>query len=322
MVYRPPKKKPDGSDSAARRVSVDPLGGPLRRAADGEEILDGDDRHLVAVDESYAGGDLEDRMWLFWRKQRANIVRLLVAIAVAIVVWQSWNLYQEHAAANMQADFSAASGAPALLAFAQAHPQADLGKIAQLEGADALYKDSKFKEAADAYAQAATLLGTDDKAQRARLGHAIALIQSGDAKTGGELLEALTNDASALENYRAESAYYLAVLAAQSGDPAGAAKWTDRVKEFKTNNPWISPASTLDEVVPLLSDIKIETGYNPPKPPPTPVGLPLTATPTATPVPAAAISAPPASAPAATSSAKPAPAKSTSLLPTPDFPAL
>ncbi len=330
MVYRPPKKKTTGpgSDFDARRVSLDPLSGPLQRAADGEEILQGDDRHLVAVDESYAGGDFEDKMWLFWRKQRVNLVRLLVAVAVAVVVWQGWNFYQAHEAATLQADYQAASGAPALLAFAQAHPQATLGKIAQLEAADALYKDAQFKQAADAYAQAATLLGTDEKGQRARLGQAVSLLQSGDAKTGGELLEAIANDASVVESYRAESAYYLAILAAQAGDNDGAAKWIDRVKEFKDANAWSSQASTLGEIVPLLKDITTKTGSTSP-PAPAETAPSAMAAPVESPAPAvvvtpksAAVTPPPAAPPPPPSNSKPAPATSTNLLNVPDLPAL
>jgi hypothetical protein len=259
-------------------------------------------------------------MWLFWRKQRENIVRLLVAIAVVVVGWQGWNFYQEHEAASLQADYQAASGAPALLAFAQAHPQAMLGKIAQLEAADALYKDAQFKQAADAYAQAATQWGADEKGQRARLGEAVALLQSGDTKTGSELLETLANDASAVESYRAESAYYLAILAAQAGDNDGATKWIAQVKEFKEANAWISQASTLSEIVPLLKGVTTKTGYTPPPAAVTSL-TPATVTPAETPAPAAMIAPKPAavpsaapSGPPAAPSSKPAPANGSNLL--------
>jgi hypothetical protein len=322
MVYRPPKKKTDGPGFDASRVSVDPLSGPLSRAADGEEILQGDDRHLVAVDESYAGGDFEDRLWVFWRKQRKNIVGLLAVIAAGLLIWQGWVAYAAHAAATLQADYQAANGATELLAFAQAHPEAPLGKFAQLEGADDLYKDSKFKEAADAYAQAATVWGDDEKGQRARLGQAMALIQAGDNKTGSELLEALSNDASVLENYRAEAAYDLVILAIQAGDNAGAAKWVERVKEFKTNNAWLNQIGTLGEVAPLISEFKAVNGYVPPAPAAAPAMTPTVETPAETSAPAL-ISAPPASAPApAPASPSPAPANGTDILNVPDFPAL
>ena len=311
MVYRPPKKKTDGPVSP-RRASIDPLSGPLLRAADGEELPQGDDRHLVAVDESYAGGDFEDRLWLFWRKQRANLVRLVVAIAVVVAGWQGWLAYQTHAVASLQTEYAALSGAPALLAFAQAHPQAALGKIAQLEGADALYADGKYQQAADAYAQAASAWGADDKGQRARLGEAVATLQAGDSKKGTELLSALTNDASATENFRAESAYYLAVLAVQNGDSATANKWLDRVKEFKNANGWISQAATLGEVMPLLGDLKVVKGYTPATPVLSEAPAPAPKAGAVTPTPA----------PASEPSAPPAPAKNSGLLNVPNLPAL
>ena len=310
MVYRPTKKKTAGPASPLGRVSLDPLSGPLSRAADGEEI-EGDERHLVTVDESYAGGDWEDRLWVFWRKQRGNIVRLVVTVVVALIIWQGWVAYQAHAAATEQADFQAANGTPALLAFAQAHPQSTLGKVAQLEAADALYKAANFKEAGDAYAQASTMWGADEKGQRARLGQAMCLIQTGDPKTGSAMLETLTNDSSAAENFRAESAYYLALLAIQAGDKTTAGKWIERIKEFKSSGDWINQTALLSEVAPLLGDVKVVKGYVPKAP--TPTMAPTTPAETKSSV---------TSAPSTAPASAPAPAKDTGLLSVPSLPLL
>ncbi|HTB63108.1 MAG TPA: hypothetical protein VK737_05930 [Opitutales bacterium] len=267
MVYRPSKKTPTGPGFPKYQPSGDPLDGPLEQASGASGVLKGDDRNLVRVDDTYAGGDFEDRLWIFWRKQKTNIIRGLVTLCVAVVVWQGWSFYQAHQLANLQADYQAAKGASALSAFAQAHPQTTLGQIAQLEAADALYKDGKFKEAADAYSQAATLLGSDEKAARARLGQAVALIQSGDAKSGESQLETVTNDTSAAENFRAEASYYLALLAAQAGDSATATKWLEHTKEFKTSSYWITQAATLTAAMPLIGEIKSVAVGSLPKPP-------------------------------------------------------
>jgi hypothetical protein len=256
MVYRPSKKSPTGPGFPKYQPTGDPLDGPLEQAGGASGLLKGDDRNLVRVDDTYASGDMEDRLWIFWRKQKTNIVRALLVVCAGVLVWQGWNFYQARQIANLQADYQAANGASALIAFAQAHPQTSLGQIAQLEAGDALYKDGKFKDAAAAYAQAVTLLGSDEKASRARLGQAVALIQAGDAATGTGLLETTANDSSAAENSRAEASYYLALLAAQAGDTANATKWIDHAKEFKTSNYWTTQAATLADALPLIGNVQ------------------------------------------------------------------
>ncbi len=309
MVYRPPKNKPiPGSAPSPSGTAALANSTPKTGAAAG--VLPGDDRHLVAVDESYAGGDLEDRLWLFWRNHRNKVYGVICVISAVIILWQGWRIYQAHVEASLQGEFAAATDAPALTAFAQAHPDATLGKLAQLEAADTLYKDGKFKEATDAYVKASTMLGDDEKSGRARLGQAMAVLQAGDAKTSAQLLEALTNDSTVVENLRAEATYYLAILAVQAGDNDGATKWLNHLKEFKESNVWSSQAATIAEILPLLSDVKIVAGSAAPAPKIPALTVTSTAAAPAAPAKPVATTAAPMSAPASTpaSAPKPAPA--------------
>jgi len=266
MVYRPPKNKPAAPGPSPARPATDPFGSPLPKSGAAASVLPGDDRNLVTVDENYSGGDAEDRLWLFWQKHRNKVFYAVMVVSVAVILWQGWRIYQAHVATALQAEFSAASGPPALIAFSQAHPDTTLGKLAQLEAADTLYTDGKFKDAADAYAKAATLLGSDEKGQRARLGQALALLQSGDSKSASQMLETLAHDTSIVDNYRAESAYFLATLAAQAGDNAAVAKWIELVNQFK-GSEWSKMAGVLNEILPLVGDVKMVSGgaITPPK---------------------------------------------------------
>jgi len=252
MVYRPPKKKPAGPGFPANRPSSDPLEGPLSRTPQSEAGLEGDDRNLVVVDENYTGGDMEDRMWVFWKRQQGNILRLATVACLGVIGWQGWILYQQHAANQLQTEYQALDGASSLLSFAQSHPDNTLGKLAQLEAADAFYKDGKFADASKAYAQAAAIWSTETYGQRARLGQALSQLQSGDATGGRQQLEALAQDTQAVDNYRAEAAFNLAVLAIQSHDKATASKWLDKVKTFKNSQSWSSEATTLSQIIVTL----------------------------------------------------------------------
>ena len=53
-----------------------------------------DDRNLVVVDEDFANADAEDRLWLFWERNKNLIVRgttaVVLAIIGAIVVNEGW----------------------------------------------------------------------------------------------------------------------------------------------------------------------------------------------------------------------------------------
>jgi len=290
MVYRPPKKNPAGPRFPGPQASVDPLSGPLSRAADGEEIMQGDDRNLVVVDESYAGGDFEDRLWLFWRRQKSNLLIAVGLAFVGVIGWQGWKLYQQHAADQLQAEYQAAEGGPALLAFAQAHPDTTPGKLAQLEAADAFYKDGKFADAAKAYTDAVTIWGSENYGQRARVGLAMSLLQNNDANGAHQQLEALAKDTQAVSFYRSEAAFNLAVLSAQTGNQKDVDQWVDQVKSLK-DPTWGNETTTFLDMLSSAPGAKISNAASSPA-----QDQPLVLTNTATPAssPTTAVTATPA----------------------------
>jgi hypothetical protein len=275
----------------------------------------GDDRNLVKVDESYAGGDFEDRLWLFWRRQKNNIIILIGLACLGVIGWQGWKLYQQHLVDQLQAEYQKADGGPGLLAFAQAHPDITLGKLAQLEAADAFYKDGKFADAAKAYTDAIALWGTETYGQRARVGLAMSLLQNNDASGAHQQLESLAKDTQAVAYYRAEAAFDLAILDAKAGDQKDVLQWIEQIKSLKDQS-WINEATTFINVLSTAPGSGLGATANPV--PVKPISLTNNASPmpaaSSTPAAPASVAQPPvSSAPAmkpASPSSAPAPASS------------
>ena len=260
MVYRPPRKKlppePPGSRFPANRPSADPLEGPLQGATHAEDPRAGDDRNLVVVDESFAEADFEDRAWLFWQRRRKVVFGLVALAFLGVLGWGAWNLYQKHALAELQAAYQQLDDSAGYLAFAQAHPDTPLGRMAVLQAADELYAKGQYKDAAPVYAQAVTAWQADPVGQRARLGHALSLLQGGDPTTGRQELETLANDSQVLDNFRAEAGYYVAVLSLQAGDIDGAHGWIERVAGLPDAGTWGREATDLAQLAPALGLVK------------------------------------------------------------------
>lgn len=255
MVYRPPKKKLAGPGSPANAAGSSNR--PSSTADDSGNPLKGDDRNLVKVDDSYAQASFEDRSWLFWQRHGNKVIGVAVGLCATVIIWQGWKLYQAHELENLQTVYQSADGPAALQTFAQGNPDSNLGKVAQLQAADALFKNKQFKEAAAAYAQAVTLWGKDPIAQRARLGQAMSVLQGGDTSGGQKQLEDIYNDAALADTVRGEAGFDLALLAYQANDAATVSKWLDEVKKLPEASQWAGEAKRLADLIPVISDMKL-----------------------------------------------------------------
>jgi hypothetical protein len=256
MVYRPAKKKSPDAPTDPRfpgnRPSSDPLEGPLQGATHAPDVLEGDDRNLVAVDSAFAEADFEDRAWLFWQKYRGAVYGLVVVVLLGGAGWGAWHFWQKQQLADMQAAFAQLSGAQAYLDFGQAHAGTPLGRVGLIRGADELYAAKQYKEAAAAYATAAKAWAGEPVAQRAKLGQAMATLMGGDATEARLQLETLANDSTVSDSYRAEAGYYVASLALQSGDSTGARTWIDQVQALPEAGAWGRQATDLAQLAPAL----------------------------------------------------------------------
>jgi hypothetical protein len=211
----------------------------------------GDDRNLVAVDKNYVAPSVEDRIRLFWEKNRQLGLGVLVAVLVAIVAKGGWDYLETQKELETQQAYAAAGTPEKLKAFAAAHPDHPLAGVAQLQLADQAYAAGKSADATAAYTQAAALLQTGPLASRARLGLAMAQLQAGKTADGESGLKQLLANAAQPKGARAEAAYHLASLALTQHRNDDAKKFSDQVSQIDPASPWGQRAMLLRASLPV-----------------------------------------------------------------------
>jgi len=216
-----------------------------------------DDRNLVVVDEDFANADAEDRLWLFWERNKTLIVRGTTLVVVAIIGAIGFHFWKEAQREELGQAYVACQDEAARRAFAAAHPGDPLATAALLEVADDLRKANKLEDAAKAYDAAAKTPAAETKAgkalaTRARLYAALTRQELGQPE-GEAGLVAVAEDNSAPDTLRGYAMYVLANLALTKGDAPAAAKWVNLMdKRLKPNHVWASDKSWLVRSEPSL----------------------------------------------------------------------
>ena len=216
-----------------------------------------DDRNLVVVDEDFANADAEDRLWLFWERNKNLIVRGTTAVVLAIIGAIGFHFWQESKRTELGQAYVACTDADARRAFAAAHPGEPLAAVALLEVADDLRKANKLEDAAKAYEAAGKAvvgesIAVKAIATRARLYAALTRQELGQADAEAGIV-AVAEDNSAPDTLRGYAMYVLANLALAKGDSATAAKWVNLMdKRLKPNHVWASDKSWLVRSEPSL----------------------------------------------------------------------
>lgn len=206
----------------------------------------GDDRNLVIVDDDFKNADAEDRLWLFWERNKTVLVRGTTAVVLAILglllyefVWKASRREALHQ------DYNACLDEPARRAFAAKHAGEALAVVAMTEVADDLKAAAKLAEAAKAFDEAVRLAGLAGETPvvkalgaRARLEAALARVDGGDA-AGETALTAFANDESVAETWRGYAMLTLANLAVAKGDLPAATKWLNLMdKRLRKDHVW------------------------------------------------------------------------------------
>ena len=124
----------------------------------------GDDRNLVVVDEDFVNADTEDRLWLFWERNKDVIVKATFAVVVGILAFLAYFFWNESRREALGEEFTACQDEAARRAFAQSHQGEPLAAVAMTDVADDLKKAGKFADAAKAYDEANRLAGLAGKA--------------------------------------------------------------------------------------------------------------------------------------------------------------
>jgi hypothetical protein len=212
----------------------------------------GDDRNLIAVDENCIAPSFEDRLHAFWEKNKKTVTAVLLVILLIVAGKGVWEYFAAAKEREIGQDYAAATTPAQLKSFIADNPQHPLAGVALLRAADDAYAAGKFADAIGSYDQAATVLKTGPLASRARLGSAMAKLQSGQTAQGEAALKAFAADANEITAYRAEASYHLASHAAANGNSADVKTYSDQLMKLDPASPWTQRALA------LLSTLGIE----------------------------------------------------------------
>lgn len=203
----------------------------------------GDDRNLVIVDEDFAQADSEDRLWLFWERNRDRLVGGTVAIVVGLIAWFAFLSWSESRAEALRAEYATVKDDAGRTAFAASHQGETLAAVALLEVADSLKSAGKPAVAAyDAAAVAAEAAGNTPVLRtigwRARL-YAGLLAQEAGAADATTRLTAVAETSAAPDALRGQAMLALTRGALAKSDLTGARAWLDKMdRQLGPNHPW------------------------------------------------------------------------------------
>jgi hypothetical protein len=211
----------------------------------------GDDRNLVPVDATTAY-TFEDKLQLFWKKNRNVVLGLCVAVVVAILAKGAWDYFARQKELEIEKAYAAATTTEQLKSFSAAHTSHPLGGIAQLRIADEAYAAGKSADAIAGYEKAASVLKTGPLASRAKLGRALAKAQAGNVAEANTELKQVADDAAQPKAIRAEAAYHLTSLAVEAKNAAEAQKFVDLLNQIDPMGAWSQRAIMLRSTLPAL----------------------------------------------------------------------
>jgi hypothetical protein len=219
----------------------------------------GDDRNLVVVDEDFVNADTEDRLWLFWERNKGVIVKGTFGVVVGILAFLAYFFYAESRREALGEEFTACQDEAARRAFAARHSGEPLAAVAITDVADDLKKAGKFADAAKAYDEANRLTALAGKAPaisalgaRARLYAALCRLEAGEAGAD-KAIGVVADDVNAPETLRGFAMLTLANLAVAKGDTAEATKWLNAMdKKLRAGHVWKSDKEALVQSEPSL----------------------------------------------------------------------
>ncbi|MDP3073097.1 MAG: hypothetical protein Q8N18_22580 [Opitutaceae bacterium] len=212
----------------------------------------GDDRNLVPADASPVL-TFEDKVGLFWKNHRTLVLVLCVAVVAAIAGKGLMDYLARQKEEKIGAAYAAATTNDQLKAFIAAQPGHTLAGIAHLRLADEAYAANKAADAISGYDRAAAILPPGPLAARARLGRALAKLQTGKTAEATTELKALADDTKQPKTARSEAAYHLTGLAVEAGNATDAQKFIDQLGQLDSGglgNPWMQRAMMLRATMP------------------------------------------------------------------------
>ncbi len=211
-----------------------------------------DDRNLVAVDATTAV-TFEDKVNLFWKNNSKLVIGACVVVVLAIAGKGLMDYLAREKQAKIGEAYAAATTSDQLKSFSAAHAGNSLAALAQLRLADEAYAAGKSADAIAGYDTAATILADSPLGARARLGRALAKLQTGKTTEATAELKAIADDTKLLKAARSEAAYHLTGLAVDAGNTTDVQKFIDQLTQIDPDprtNPWSQRAMMLRASLP------------------------------------------------------------------------
>jgi hypothetical protein len=181
----------------------------------------------------------EDTLRRFWEKNSRTIYGLCLLVLLVIVGKGVYEYFQHEREKGIAADYAAALGtSDKLRSFASTHPKHQLAGAAHLTLADEAYSAAKYTDAAAAYQKAAEILKPGVFAGRAHVGLGISKVLGGQTADGEQKLKQVADDKNQPKNFRAEAAYHVGTIAAESGRTDEAIKFFDLAASVEPASLW------------------------------------------------------------------------------------
>ena len=212
----------------------------------------GNDRHSG---EQSAPLTFEENLNQFWQKNRMIVLGLCAVVLLAILAKAGWEYVQRQHEANVEREYAMATTPDQLRAFVNAHPDHELAGVAAVQVADQAYTSGKAADAVTEYDKAIAVLKKGPLASRARLGRALAEVQSGKQTEGESDLKQIANDATEFKAVRAEAAYQLASLAVEARNYTDVQKYIEQLNQIDPASVWARRAVSLQANLPKSASL-------------------------------------------------------------------
>ena len=202
-----------------------------RGEAINDAVPSSDERKTVILDEDLEGVEFEDKVWLYWIRNKNFILGTVAAAFIIVIGVQGWKLYTANRNAKLASEYEAASTPAQLEEFAKSNSGTKLAGVALIQNADGAYAEGKYDQAQKLYEQAQKDLSKTVLLGRAKLGEAVCIYASGDKAKSESALKAVFEDATLAQSYRAQAGYRLGLAQKQAGKNAEAKETLKKVSE-------------------------------------------------------------------------------------------
>ena len=205
----------------------------------------------------------EEDAWNKSKKPLGQTILLVAAVVAAYLFFQNRGNEEdvERSRRFLEASTQTEGAEERFLSFAEDYDDA-LGGVAKYRAAVLQYRDGRFEESAESFADAAGRLEGQPLFGRAKLGYAVSLIKSGNGLDAGKAaLSALSSNADALQVDRREALYLLAIQAMGEEDDEGfsthrdalaadqnASDFLSRLEEFRKTQKFLEVAQSLPDL--------------------------------------------------------------------------